>query len=171
MPMKYVTTQYISPLGEIGLACSETALTALWLPGQKTFDREAQRLPSPDNHPILSLCAGWLDRYFAGECPASNELPLAPEGSPFRKRIWELLLQIPCGETTTYGTLANQAALLLGKERMSAQAVGGAVGANPISIIIPCHRCLGSGGRLTGYAGGLHLKKYLLDLEGIPYSE
>lgn len=167
----YYTTQYTAPLGPIGLACSETALVALWLPGQPPFDKEAQTLSDPQAHPILALTARWLDRYFAGEAPAPGELPLAPEGTAFRRIVWELLLEVPYGEVTSYGALAKQAAERLGKERMSAQAVGGAVGANPISIIIPCHRCLGSDGSLTGYAGGLHLKKALLGIEGISYKD
>lgn len=167
----YYRTQYPSPLGPIGLACSETALVALWLTGQTPFEKEAQVLPAPQEHPILALTARWLDRYFAGEGPSADELPLATEGTPFRCLLWELLLEVPYGQITTYGALATLAAERLGKERMSAQAVGGAVGANPISIIIPCHRCLGAGGSLTGYAGGLHLKKFLLELEKIPYRD
>lgn len=167
----YYITQYPSPLGPIGLACSEEALVALWLPGQPPFGKKAEVLSSAAEHPILARTAGWLDRYFAGETPAAGELPLAPEGTAFRKLIWELLLEIPYGEISTYGQLAKLAAERLGKEKMSAQAVGGAVGSNPISIIIPCHRCLGAEGRLTGYAGGLHLKRFLLDLEKIPYKD
>lgn len=162
----YYTCFYDSPLGQIGLACSDQALVALWLPGQPVFDREALSLP---DHPILAATRQWLRRYFAGQAPDWGELPLAPEGSAFRQLVWGLLRQIPYGESTTYGALAQEAARLLGKEKMSAQAIGGAVGANPISIIIPCHRCLGAGGALTGYAGGLELKRKLLTLEGIGF--
>ena len=105
----------------------------------------------------------WLDAYFAGMRPEPLP-PLAPKGSPFRQKVWRALLQIPYGETVTYGEIAEQ--ISGGKAGMSAQAVGGAVGHNPISIIIPCHRVLGSGGKLTGYAGGLEKKEYLLKLEG-----
>lgn len=167
----YVTSVYTSPLGPIGLAASDTALTALWLPGQPPFEKPARILSDPSAHPILSDAARWLDRYFAGEAPACTELPLQPEGSPFRRLIWELLCETPYGQSTTYGTLAKEAARRLGKEKMSAQAIGGAVGANPISIIIPCHRCLGARGTLTGYAGGLKLKRALLELEKIGYFE
>lgn len=169
--MNHYTTQYSSPLGDMGLACSETALVALWLPGQRPFQGAAQVLSSPREHPVLSMTAQWLDRYFAGEHPSAQELPLHPEGTPFQKLVWANLSIVPYGRTTTYGTLAKNAARALGKPRMSAQAVGGAVGANPIAILIPCHRCLGADGSLTGYAGGLHLKKALLALEKIPYKE
>lgn len=165
----YYVTQYDAPLGQIGLACSEDALVGLWLPGQHSFDQEAVFLNSPEEHPVLAQAAQWLDRYFAGLRPDARELPLAPQGTAFQELIWKLLLEIPYGASSTYGALAARAAADLGKARMSAQAVGGAVGANPISIIIPCHRCLGAKGQLTGYAGGLALKKQLLDIERIPY--
>ncbi len=168
--MIYYTTQYNSPLGLIGLACTNSALVSLWLPGQNAFEKEAELLPSPGAHPILLQAAQWLDRYFAGERMDPGELPLAPEGSPFRQIIWKLLLEIPYGQTATYGELASKTAAILGKTRMSAQAVGGAVGSNPIAIIIPCHRCLGAKGQLTGYAGGLDLKRALLDMEDITYT-
>lgn len=167
----YYLTHYPSPLGCIGLACSDEALVALWLPGQQPFEKEAEQLSSPEEHSILAQTAQWLDRYFAGEGPEAEELPLTPEGTLFRRLIWELLLAVPYGQITTYGTLAALAAERMGKAKMSAQAVGGAVGANPISIVIPCHRCLGTERSLTGYAGGLHLKKYLLELEKIPYRD
>lgn len=165
----YYTCFYDSPIGRIGLACSEQALVALWLPGQPPFIKPAAPLSRPEEHPILDRAARWLDRYFAGEAVACGELPLAPEGSPFRQVVWGLLRQIPYGTSTSYGALAGQAARILGKEKMSAQAIGGAVGANPISIIIPCHRCLGANRSLTGYAGGLQLKKALLRIEGIDF--
>lgn len=169
--MNFYTASYHSPLGDIGLACSEEALVCLWLPGQRAFGEKSRQLAFPGEHPILSQTARWLDRYFAGERVPAAELPLRPQGTAFQELIWQLLLEIPYGETTTYGTLAKLAAERLGKARMSAQAVGGAVGANPIAIIIPCHRCLGAGDTLTGYAGGLHLKRALLALEGIPFRE
>ena len=106
----------------------------------------------------------WLDVYFSGREPDFTP-PLHPVGSPFRRAVWELLLQIPYGQTTTYGALAQQLAAKQGKTRMSAQAVGGAVGHNEISIIIPCHRVVGRSGRLTGYAYGVEMKQYLLELE------
>ena len=157
----YYKTAWLSPLGEITLTCDEKALIHLSLPGQKPF-------PNPcagENHPILEQAKDWLRRYFAGEAPAPGELPLKPMGTPFRELIWQLLLRIPYGQTASYGALAKQAAEILEKPRMSAQAVGQAVGANPIPIIIPCHRVLGSDGSLTGYAGGVRYKTALLELE------
>ena len=164
----YYSTQLPSPLGLITLVCSENALVALRLPGQAPFEKETKSL-SPEAHPVLAQTTRWLGRYSAGEPVVADEIPLDPEGTPFQKTVWRLLSEIPYGQTVTYGELARKAAALLSKPRMSAQAVGQAVGANPIAIIIPCHRCLGVKGNLTGYAGGLDLKRALLDLERIPY--
>ena len=157
----YAWTNYDSPLGTLTLAGSEEALTGLWLPGQKYF---AATLPSDalrrDDLPVCRQAVSWLDAYFAGRLlPALP--PLAPVGSDFRQAVWQLLLEIPYGQTTTYGALAKR----LGGVRMSAQAVGGAVGHNPISIIVPCHRVVGTSGSLTGYAGGLERKVRLLEIE------
>ena len=157
----FYRSTYPSSLGTITLVCDDEALLHLTLPGQGDFSRHAVEMP----HPILDQARDWLDRYFAGDAPAPAELPLRPEGTAFRKLIWKLLLQIPYGQTVSYGSLARQAAELLGMPRMSAQAVGGAVGANPIAVIIPCHRVVGADGSLTGYAGGVHYKKALLQLE------
>ena len=142
-----------SPLGDLTLASDGTSLVGLWLDGQKHF---ALRYPEL---PVFAQAEQWLNRYFRGESPSPAEIPLAPKGSEFQQRVWKLLLTIPYGETTTYGTIARQ----LGCR--SPQAVGNAVGRNPISILIPCHRVLGSNGVLTGYAGGLDKKKHLLELE------
>ena len=150
-----------SALGEITLVCDDEALRHLSLPGQGRFGQSAERR----DHPILVQTRDWLRRYFAGEAPEPSELPLNPTGTPFRELVWELLLQIPYGETLSYGALAKKAADILGKPKMSAQAVGQAVGANPIPIIIPCHRVVGADGALTGYAGGIHYKEALLELE------
>ena len=157
----YAWTNYDSPLGTLTLAGSEEALTGLWLPGQKYF---AATLPSDalrrDDLPVFRQAASWLDAYFARRLlPALP--PLAPVGSDFRQAVWQLLLEIPYGQTTTYGALAKR----LNAGRMSAQAVGGAVGHNPISIIVPCHRVVGANGSLTGYAGGLDRKIRLLEIE------
>ena len=139
----------------------------LWLACEKYFPDHLQNTAQRrDDHPVLLQAKGWLDRYFAGQRPDPAELKLAPEGSRFRHQVWELLLHIPYGQVTTYGALAKELALRQGIPSMSAQAVGGAVGHNPISIIIPCHRVVGADGSLTGYAGGLDKKTQLLELEG-----
>lgn len=116
---------------------------------------------------VLRQTAAWLDAYFAGKRPDPSALSLDPHGTPFQRRIWAMLLQIPYGQITTYGRLAEEAAQRMKRERMSAQAVGSAVGHNPISIIIPCHRVLGTDGGLRGYAGGIEIKAALLEHEGV----
>lgn len=162
-----LTTHLPSPLGELLLSSDGLCLTGLWLPGQKYY---AAGLPAgaaeATDHPVFAEAGAWLDRYFAGQRPSPKELRLGPRGRAFRQLIWSLLLEIPYGETETYGGLAEKAARRLGLPRMSAQAVGGAVGHNPISLIIPCHRVVGTGGSLTGYAGGVAAKRRLLLLEG-----
>lgn len=164
--MALYTATYDSPLGPIFLAAEEEALVALWLPGQMPDARLiAQAQPRADAPP-LKAAREWLDRYFCGGRPTPQELALAPWGSAFRQRVWQRLCRIPYGQVTTYGEIARELAAETGT-RMSAQAVGGAVGHNPISLIIPCHRVIGAGGNLVGYAGGLALKKRLLKYEGI----
>ncbi len=156
-----------SPVGRLLLAAEEGALCGLWIEGQKYF---AATLAGPSAErpglPVFAQAARWLEDYFAGRAPSPRQLPLAPRGSAFRQVIWSLLCEIPCGALTTYGDLAEKAAARLGRGQLSAQAVGGAVGHNPISIIIPCHRVVGADGSLTGYAGGLGVKQRLLALEG-----
>ena len=158
------TCHYDSPLGGILLAADEIGLTGLWFDGEKYF---ADHLPSEHTEretPILVEVKRWLDIYFAGKEPDFLP-PLHPIGSAFRQSVWEILLQIPYGKTTTYGEIARQLAEKRKLPRMSAQAVGGAVGHNEISIIIPCHRVVGTNGSLTGYAGGIDKKVKLLKLE------
>ncbi|MGT2801710.1 methylated-DNA--[protein]-cysteine S-methyltransferase [Streptococcus henryi] len=152
---------YNSPLGDMILIVDESGLYGAWFMGQK-YDRlgfEDLEIAEQSSS-ILSEAQAWLDAYFAGQepdfCP-----PLSPQGSPFQQRVWQELVKIPAGSTVTYGQLAE----LLGCK--SAQAVGGAVGKNPLSIFIPCHRVLGSQGQLTGYAGGLERKVWLLEHEGL----
>ncbi len=155
---------YESPLGKLTLAEEDGALTGLWMEGQKYFP---ERLDVRwEQTPVLTLAGDWLDRYFAGERPESALLPLNPRGTAFQRQVWKCLLEIPYGSTTTYAAIAGEIAALRGLPHMSAQAVGNAVGRNPISIVIPCHRVLGSHGQLTGYAGGLERKQWLLDWEG-----
>ncbi len=152
-------SHYASPLGEILLTADDVGLTGLWLPEQK------HPAPCGENRGNFGILQAkkWLDAYFAGKVPEVT-VPLHFIGTDFQKCVWNLLRAIPYGETVTYGQLAKQLA-----PNMSAQAVGGAVGRNNISIIVPCHRVLGAGGTLTGYAGGLDKKKFLLSLEGINY--
>ncbi len=159
-------THYDSPLGGVLLAADEIGLTGLWFEGQKYF---ANNLPAERverETETLALAKRWLDIYFAGKEPDFMP-PLHPVGSPFRRAVWELLLEIPYGQTTTYGELSRRLAAKMGIAHMSAQAVGGAVGHNGISIIIPCHRVVGTGGSLTGYAGGVDKKVKLLELERV----
>ena len=156
--------QYQSPLGGILLAADEVGLVGLWFEGQKYF---ANTLPvghCAQTTPILAEAKRWLDVYFTGKEPDFLP-PLHPIGSAFRQAVWTMLLQIPYGHTTTYGEIARHLAGTAGLSRMSAQAVGGAVGHNEISIIIPCHRVVGTSGSLTGYAGGIERKVKLLELE------
>ena len=162
------TTTYRSPLGEILLAGSDEGLTHLAFDGQKYGPQLTGAVTMPD-HPVLAAARRWLDVYFAGHDPDFMP-PLHPQGTAFQEAVWQLLLKIPSGQTTTYGALAKEIARLLGRARMSAQAVGGAVGRNPIGIIVPCHRVVGASGSLTGYAGGLDKKIALLALEGIDTS-
>ena len=158
------TQHYDSPLGSILLTADEMGLTGLWFDGQKHFARGLPAQHTEQDTPVLLEAKRWLDIYFTGKEPDFLP-PLHPTGSEFRKAVWEILLQIPYGQTTTYGEIARQLAKKQGLARMSAQAVGGAVGHNEISIIIPCHRVVGTNGSLTGYAGGIHKKEQLLELE------
>lgn len=161
---------YNSPLGGILLAADESGLTGLWFDGQKYFARDLPAEHVEQNTPVLSEAKRWLDIYFTGREPDFTP-PLHPIGSVFRQSVWEILLQIPYGQTTTYGEIARQLAAKLGLPRMSAQAVGGAVGHNEVSIIIPCHRVVGTNGSLTGYAGGIDKKVKLLELEHTDMTE
>ena len=158
------TQHYNSPLGGILLAADETGLTGLWLDGAKYFADNLPEAHTEQETPILLETKRWLDLYFAGNKPDFMP-PLHPIGSAFRQAVWNILLQIPYGQTMTYGEIARQLAKKRGVSRTSAQAVGGAVGHNKISILIPCHRVVGTNGSLTGYAGGLDKKIKLLELE------
>ncbi|MDD6024327.1 MAG: methylated-DNA--[protein]-cysteine S-methyltransferase [Oscillospiraceae bacterium] len=163
--MEY-TCSYQSPLGDMLLSGDEGGLTGAWFVGQKYFALGLKAHKENPAFPVLRQAACWLDRYFRGENP-ELDFPLHPVGTDFQKKVWQCLLEIPHGKTTTYGDIAKKLARSRGIDHMSAQAVGGAVGHNRISIIIPCHRVVGAGGSLTGYAGGLQKKLALLRLEGV----
>lgn len=157
--MEYLT-RLASPVGELTLASDGEALMGLWIAGQKYHSAGLGPEATEADLPVFGAAAAWLERYFSGERPEPRELPLAPRGSDFRRSVWRLLLEIPSGEVRSYGEIARS----LGA---SARAVGGAVGHNHISIIIPCHRVVGSDGSLTGYAAGLDVKLQLLRREGV----
>lgn len=163
--MQY-TAKYQSPVGEILLAADEIGLTGLWFDGEKFYADSLDPEHEERELPVFETVRKWLDIYFSGKEPDFMP-PVHMIGSPFRLSVWELLRQIPYGETVTYGELAKMVAEKRGLSRMSAQAVGGAVGHNEISIIVPCHRVVGSDGSLTGYAGGVDKKERLLTLEGV----
>ena len=153
-----------SPLGPITMASDGVNLTGLWFDGQKYFPEFSESAQKKSLLPVFEDTRRWLHLYFSGTAPAF--LPdLLPKGTPFQRDIWDILRAIPYGETRTYGQIARLYAQKHGLLRMSAQAVGGAVGYNPISILIPCHRVVGADGSLTGYAGGLARKAFLLHLE------
>ena len=158
----YFFSTFSYPVGTLTLASDGNYLTGLWFEGQKNFaEYHSDPIHRPDL-PVFRLVTKWLEDYFAGNPASINEIPLKPEGSSFRQQVWTILTSIPWGQTVTYG----QIAAMLGKPR-AAQAVGNAVGHNPISIIIPCHRVLGAGQSLTGYAGGIDKKQWLLRHEHI----
>lgn len=146
--------EYSSPVGRLYLTADAGGLTGIWMHPEKTED-----------FPVLSEGKAWLDTYFSGD-PAQITFPLNPHGTAFQRQVWDILLTIPYGQTTTYGAIAREMAIRMGKEKMSAQAMGQAVGKNPIGILIPCHRVVGANGKLTGYAGGLDKKEWLLRHEG-----
>ena len=158
--------RYSSPLGRITIGSDGSAVIGLWFEGQAHY----ADVLSPEHEekalPVFEQAARWLDIYFSGIEPDFTP-PLLLRGTAFRREVWELLLTIPYGQTVTYGELAGQTAKRRGIIKMSAQAIGGAVGRNPVSLIVPCHRVVGAGGALTGYAAGLERKSALLSLEGI----
>ena len=158
--------RYHSPLGIITLAGNGESLTGLWFDGQKHFPHKLISESTEAELPIFTQAIKWLDTYFDSEVPDFTP-PISLQTTPFRKAVYEILLKIPYGQTMTYSEIANIIADQKGIERMSAQAVGGAVGHNPISIIIPCHRVIGADGSLTGYAGGLDRKIKLLKPEKV----
>lgn len=158
------TTQYASPLGAITLACDDAAIIGLWFNGQRYFGNSLPKQLVEKEQPLLQDTKRWLDIYFSGRAPDFLP-PLRYDSTPLRKAVCEIMLTIPYGKTMTYGEIAAAIAKQQGLSKMSAQAVGGAVGHNPISLIIPCHRVVGTNGSLTGYGGGIARKVKLLELE------
>lgn len=161
--MQYIS-HYRSPLGDILLAADQSCLTGLWFEGQKYFALHLDKEREEKEIPVFEKTKQWLDLYFSGKEPDFT-VPLRFIGTDFQKEVWKILCSIPYGQTMTYGEIAGKLAEKRGKKSMSAQAVGGAVGHNRISILVPCHRVVGSDGSLTGYAGGIEKKVKLLTLE------
>lgn len=167
----FYAARYASPLGPILLASDGDSLVGLWFEGQKYFGDTVQgRSTEKPDLPVLVAARAWLDAYFAGQKPPVSGLPLAPKGGEFRRAVWDILREIPYGTTVPYGEIAKTLAARSPTGNMSSQAVGGAVGHNPLSIIIPCHRVVGANGSLTGYAGGIAKKMKLLAHEGLDMS-
>ena len=168
MSMEY-TQNINSPIGTLIVSSDGTSITGLWIEGQKYFAKTLEKEALEKNLPIFERVREWFDVYFSGKRP--DFMPsLMPKGSLFQKSIWNALCKIPYGQTTTYGRIADECKYADNNKPTSARAVGGAVGRNPISILIPCHRVVGKNNDLTGYAGGLHRKQALLKLEGIEYN-
>ena len=161
--MQYIS-HYRSPLGDILLAADQNCLTGLWFEGQKYFALHLDKEREEKEIPVFEKTKEWLDIYFSGKEPDFT-VPLRFIGTDFQKEVWKILCSIPYGQTMTYGEIAGKLAEKRGKKSMSAQAIGGAVGHNRISILVPCHRVVGSDGSLTGYAGGIEKKVKLLTLE------
>lgn len=166
--MKY-SCSIETPLGNMTAAAENGALVGLWFVAQKHYPSATASWACDPDHPVFAALRLRLSRYFSGTNAEDkqDELQLAPQGSPFQMAVWAALQRIPYGETVTYGEIAKEMARAAGLCTMSAQAVGGAVGHNPISILIPCHRVVGCNKKLTGYAGGLDKKEALLRLEGV----
>ena len=167
--MHYIN-HYNSPLGKITFASNGKELTGLWFDGQKYFASTLTKEYEQKNLPVFEQTAKWLDIYFSGKNPNFTP-PLFLSSTSFRNEVWKILLAIPYGSVITYGGIADIMAKKRGAENMSAQAIGGAVGHNPISIIVPCHRVVGTDGSLTGYAGGVDIKEKLLKFENVDMSK
>ena len=165
----YYKTEYESPLGNIIICCDEDEnVVGLWFKKQKYLAESIKdEVIESNNLKIFIQTKDWLDKYFAGKKPNIKEIPIKFIENEFRKSVWEILCKIPYGKTITYGDIAKQISQQKGITKMSAQAVGGAVGHNPIAIIVPCHRVIGKNRKLTGYAAGIAKKKKLLELEQV----
>ncbi|NLK07167.1 MAG: methylated-DNA--[protein]-cysteine S-methyltransferase [Firmicutes bacterium] len=167
----FYKTYHATPMGTATMASDGAGLTGLWLEGQSNYERTVRgKLVEKADLSVFDDTKKWLDDYFSGKKPEVSDLALSLKGTEFRMMVWDLLIKIPYGELTTYGGIAKTVAHQMGRKTMSAQAVGGAVGNNPISIIVPCHRVVGTNGSLTGYAGGIDKKIKLLEHEGVDMS-
>ncbi len=168
----FYTKKVFKGYGELTLSSDGKFLTGLWFEGQKYYPLlYSNGWKNDDTLEIFSQTFDWLERYFCGLRPNIKDIPLGFTGSEFRKAVWGLLLEIPYGQTVTYREISAKTAMILNKSNMSARAVGSAIGHNPISIIVPCHRVIGTNRNLTGYAGGIARKVKLLELEGVDLSE
>ena len=158
---------YKSPIGILSLVADDHYLFGIWIEEESDFEKGLSEndVTVVESHPILNQIASYLDAYFKGQNQDLSQLPLAPVGSDFEKRVWNYLRRIPFGQTVTYGQIAKDLQIA------SAQAIGGAVGRNPWSILVPCHRVLGAGNRLTGFASGIDKKAWLLKHEGAAFQE
>ena len=167
MQKKYAKILYSSPIGSFSLVADDHYLYGIWMQKQKHFERGLgdETIEEVSSHPVLEQVIFYLDTYFEGSVQDLSDLPLAPIGTDFEKRVWTYLQAIPYGQTVTYGQIAQDLKVA------SAQAIGGAVGRNPWSILVPCHRVLGAGKRLTGYAAGVEKKAWLLDHEGVDFKD
>ena len=165
MKNKFSKIVYTSPIGLLSIVATDQYLFGIWVEGQNHFERDliVDNIEEVKTHPVLNQAISYLDDYFLGQNPSLSELPLAPIGTDFEKKVWSYLREIPFGTTVTYGQIAKDLSVA------SAQAVGGAVGRNPWSILVPCHRVLGANKRLTGYAAGLERKAWLLNHERADY--
>ena len=159
------TCKIETPLGAITASAENNSLTGLWFIGQKYYPSGTESWINKSDYPVFKELKLWIKNYFEGKNLSVCNIKLEPQGTVFQKEVWKILLKIPYGATTTYGEIAKQLARKKGLSSMSAQAIGGAVGHNPISILIPCHRVIGAAGNLTGYAGGIEKKEALLRLE------
>ncbi len=158
---QFFIDEYDSPVGKITLAAVNDALCGLWFVGQKYYCAGMpEKFTTCVDTPILQHAKQWLDKYFAGMQPCATELKISPHGTEFQQQVWHALIDIPYGHVATYGDIARRVGA------KSPRAVGGAIGHNPISIIIPCHRVVGANGNMTGYAGGIQIKQKLLLHEG-----
>lgn len=167
--MIYRTEYQTNLIGKLTLASDGENIVGCWFDNDRLFGDTVPQPMEPAQLPVFDCAFEWLDRYFAGERPLPSELPLKANATPFRRQVWDILERIPYGETVTYGDIAAEIARKTGK-KMSAQAVGGAVGHNPICVIVPCHRVMGAAGNLTGFGGGIDTKVKLLELEGVDMS-